>query len=355
VDHAVAMCLRFHLSACVLIAGALCTGLAYPEVGALLGAEAAPTRSVQDRVDHTADCRPNLNAPIGAPHAPQATHPARVSHAPHAHGLPYAARALDARRPADLDPHRHVTHVSVTSRGSRFASKLETVIEADVIAMRRLLQALLDVPLRPAHVDLTLYGSREALQADHSPDAFSATLAGFYLHGTNHVGVADQDDFDATRRVARHEATHALLAAVYGPTPVWLNEGLADAMETLRAVDRTPSLGVRGDHALRLREALGNGYVIDLRTLLAFDAPAWNARSALDTYAPAWALVHELLTHEAGRALVRVVLGTQLAYPCAVLDSIALVEDVYPGGVAALERRWQARMRHANWQPLGGL
>jgi hypothetical protein len=249
-------------------------------------------------------------------------------------------------------PMEQFARVSIASKGSRHAAEIASVIEADVAHMSRLLRDALQVPVRQIQLDITFYGSKEALPVDPTSGAFTQNLAGFYQHGSNRVAVADQPDLEATRRVARHEASHALLAGIYGPTPLWLNEGLAEVMEMLEIAGQTRTIAVHRLHAAHLRAAFGEERSDALQALIAMNADAWNGSPSIETYAPAWALVHELLTHDAGRTLLSAVLSAQLANPCIVLDSAALIEDFYPGGLYALERRWLSRMREGNWRPL---
>jgi hypothetical protein len=249
-------------------------------------------------------------------------------------------------------PGEQFARVTVTNEGSRFAGDLESVIGNDVEHMGRMLRDALQVPVRQIHLNMTLYPSAEVLREHHDVSRLYRNLAGLYQQGRNAVSVADLRDFDATRRLARHEASHALLAGVYGPTPVWLNEGLAEVLSMLAVAGQTRSLDVHERHARNLQVTFRAWRPGALQTLLAMQPADWGRYEAIDTYAPSWALVYDLLSDAAGRTTLQAVLEAQLASPCSVLDSVSLIDTTFPGGVRALEQRWQQRMRDGGWQAL---
>jgi hypothetical protein len=265
---------------------------------------------------------------------------------------PVAVKAVDLS--SQFAPSEQFARVSLTNAGSRFATEMQGALAADVAHMGRILRDVLEIPVRQIDLDVTLYGSADAMRAANSFNIPTQHIAGVYEHGRNRVVIADQTDFEATRRVARHELSHAMLAGIYGYTPFWLNEGLAEAMSALDVVGHNRVLTVLRGYANHLRTDGALQAPRALATLLSLDATGWHANAWQQTYAPAWALVHELLSHADGRELIRAVLAEQQARPCEPLDSPAIVDAAYPGGLDALELRWQRRMRDGAWRALGG-
>ena len=257
-------------------------------------------------------------------------------------------------RPAENLSNRYraneqFARVQVRGEGSRFPDQIRSVIGNDVQQMSRILRDALDLPVRQIDLDIVLYGDRDAFRAS-SGDAtsLSANVRGFYQSRTNMVAILELPGFEATRRVARHEASHAMLQGMYGSTPVWLNEGLAEVMTRLEVTGQLRELTVHTAHAATVKRRLGGG-TGELARLLRHDHASWRASAADATYPFAWSLVHELLRDAHGRALLRAVLDAQAAAPCRHIDSEALVRAHYPGGFRALEERWLRQAGTGNW------
>ncbi len=85
----------------------------------------------------------------------------------------------------------------------------------------------------------------------------------------------------------RHEATHALLHAAVGDLPLWLDEGLAEYLET-----PDTRLGFNVEHVSRLPDDLKGGWKPDLERLETLNTV--REMSPRD-YREAWAWVHFLL------------------------------------------------------------
>ena len=240
--------------------------------------------------------------------------------------------------------------VQVSGEGSRFPQQVRSVIGTDVEQMSRVLRDALDLPVRQINLDIVLYGDRTAFRAASSnPDTLSRGVQGFYQHGANRVAILEQPGFESTRRIARHEASHAMLAGMYGLTPLWLNEGLAEVMTRIEVTGQLRELTPHPAHVAQLRRQFKAATPGALATLLRHDHGSWRMHPSPVTYSRAWGLVYMLMLDSAGRDFLRAVFAAQEAAPCRAIDSMALVEAHYPGGMSSLEAQWRQRGRNGNW------
>ena len=53
-----------------------------------------------------------------------------------------------------------------------------------------------------------------------------------------------------------------------------------------------------------------------------------------------------------GREVISALLVAQGEAPCRPIDSMAIIDEAWPGGAAALERSWLARLSGARWAPI---
>ncbi len=248
-------------------------------------------------------------------------------------------------------PHEQFARVRLHGENSQFPAQLRSVIGTDVEHMSRVLRDALDLPVRQIDLDIVLYRDRETFAASSGNAAtLGRQVRGFYQHATNRVSILEAPNFETTRQVARHEASHAMLAGIYGTTPIWLNEGLAEVMTRIEVTGQLREVTAHPAHSRSVQQQFRNGGSGALATLLSHDHVSWRLRPSTQTYAQAWSLVHELLRDESGRMLIRAVLAAQEATPCQPIDSIALVQAHFPGGLHALEARWLQRARSGDWQ-----
>jgi hypothetical protein len=180
---------------------------------------------------------------------------------------------------------------------------------------------------------LLLYGDAVYGGIGGADAAALAASDGMYRAAERMVVVRGTLEPPRLRRVLRHEAVHALLHEAIGPVPLWLNEGLAELLETGAAGDPDPGKDWRRVlAALPAPERIAViGAVLDMPHA-EFQGPA-----RLRHYAAAWALVQALATDAAGQRTLAALLAAQARQPgCAPIDAIGLLDVSYPGGAAAL-------------------
>ena len=256
---------------------------------------------------------------------------------------------VPARRMSEYDADEQFSTVRFTDRGKRFGARLKSVYPGDARSVARVLRSALALPIRQVDVTVTIEPPGTRLTPE---DGQSRHLAGLYRSGARAIFVKEQGTFAGTRSTARHETSHAMLAAMYGPTPTWLNEGLAEVMSILKVSGQLATLEVDRQHAALLKVRAAEFRPGSLRALLNLDGRSWLATSFTRSYGASWSLVHLLMESSTGREVISALLVAQGEAPCRPIDSMAIIDEAWPGGAAALERSWLARLSGARWAPI---
>lgn len=143
--------------------------------------------------------------------------------------------------------------------------------------------------------------------------------------------------------MVRHEISHAIIAGMLGSVPVWINEGLAEYMETftwqLNWIEAEPSserYGHLGEMKMKFLENIDrlNSYGID------------SDRSYLE----AQARIFFLLDHQMGRNWLRSSFEMYGKNPCAKVSTKQLFEDYYPGGAQEVSRNFSAWLNKGEYR-----
>jgi len=170
-----------------------------------------------------------------------------------------------------------------------------------------------------------------------SAGAWSSAKRTIYLH----MQASDEASF----AVLRHELTHAIVHEAVGGLPLPLNEGLAEYFGRHGA---GRELGQAERRALIAAAPAGDGSEA-LVDLLARDGRAFYGSEAGSTreqrYRRAHALVALLMQRPVTREVLADVLAAQRLDPCRPVALERLLDQHYPGGLAALAGDWAAFMR----------
>ena len=256
---------------------------------------------------------------------------------------------IRARRLGEYDADEQFSRVRFKDRGRRYGPRLKSVYPGDARTVARVLRSALALPIRQVDVTVTIEPPDARLTLR---DGQGRHLTGLYRSGARDIFVKEQGTFAATRATARHETSHAMLAAMYGPTPTWLNEGLAEVMSTLKVSGQLATLEVDRQHAALLKARATEFGPGSLRALLSLDGRSWLETPMTRSYSASWSLVHLLMESSAGRAMISALLAAQSEAPCRPIDSTAIIDQTWPGGATALERSWLARLSSARWAPI---
>lgn len=171
---------------------------------------------------------------------------------------------------------------------------------------------------------------------------------GMYLRADNQIVAYIQKDRARSFRTINHEVSHALLATLAPHTAAWLNEGLAEQAELLQ--EKLGDMRILGDRG-QFRTTV-NGYADEslppLREFLAMHSGEWSRTNRHGNYglqSYTGTFCYFLFSSVQGRALLtrlihRYERGTQGT-------AVAVVDELYTGGVDMLEVQWQAFLRGA--------
>lgn len=165
---------------------------------------------------------------------------------------------------------------------------------------------------------------------------------GVYLPRNNEIVVYIQPRRAATFETIKHETSHAIVDTITPFTTAWLNEGLAEQMETLE-LDGDRLVITRNPENKYFVEQLGAEHhgLIGLEKLFALPSDEWrshHSNTGVPLYCQTGELVYFLLNSVAGRNFIvrllhRYERGTREL-------SSRLVEQDYTGGIQAMQGAW---------------
>jgi len=194
-------------------------------------------------------------------------------------------------------------------------------------------------------VDLNLkvfndQGKFDLYRNEHVPGL--STVSGFYKPSLDEAVVMVQSKDSVTQSIARHEATHVINSGLYGRTPTWFNEGLAEYFERLSVEGQSKRIDVSQHHLTLLKESLADASLMTPTQYLAIDGRAWREHEQGMMYAMAWSIVHFMMQDSLGREPMKILMEHMAANYCKPVDSEAFIEQHYVGGMNAFSERWQA-------------
>jgi uncharacterized protein DUF4124 len=169
---------------------------------------------------------------------------------------------------------------------------------------------------------------------------------GMYIRKGHQIVVYIREDRNGTLETIKHEANHAIIDSIVPSTPTWLNEGLAEQMETLVADGETL---VIHRHPANSQQVNRQQNLLSLRQLLDLQNGEWRKLSAKSNFilqAQSGELVYFLLSSNTGRSFISRVLheykrGSRKR-------SLYLVNENYVGDILGMEINWQ------RWLTSGG-
>ncbi|MEO7875138.1 MAG: DUF4124 domain-containing protein [Dokdonella sp.] len=221
----------------------------------------------------------------------------------------------------------------------------------DALGVQRVMRDVLGVGA-PAGVTLRVVLVR-------SPETYArlvaepalASSAGAYSTATRTIHVRMQAQEEGTFAVLRHEITHALVHESIGNLPTPINEGLAEYFGRYRVRGFGGEVDVGADRSALMRAAPTGNATDALVDLLARDGAAFygNASGTSEReqrYLRAYALVALLMRGAPERAALSAILQRQRMAPCVPVSTERILDERYPGGLAALTTDWLTFMRN---------
>lgn len=181
----------------------------------------------------------------------------------------------------------------------------------------------------------------DAYKQQHAPGLGHAT--GFFNPRTNEAAVFYNKNYHKqSMGLIRHESSHVIMAALFGYTPIWFNEGLAQYFETLYLQGQqkqvSPNLYA---HTFLQRYLQASGDLALAEFFEYYPMQFYQAKTVRLNYYTAWAMMHFLLSDEKGKAIFTALTKTMQQKPCQSVDMQSLLNRYYHGGLPQFTQHLQ--------------
>ena len=231
--------------------------------------------------------------------------------------------------------------LSIDNSQARLPAFTHGYIEKGVQKIYKSLTDVIKVAeVRATHLKLRFISDKKQFHAYRIkavPDT-SYKTTGFYTDRLNEATIWAVGNRDHITRIALHEATHAIVAGMFGGTPTWLNEGLASFFEkTVIEGTNIYSYSVINEHLRRLHSSR----LPSLSNHFTQTHQQWHNDKKSDlNYAVDWSLVFYMMSSPQGRALLRYMLDNLAVNNCNGFDTKQFINQHYQGGLNRFERGW---------------
>ena len=195
----------------------------------------------------------------------------------------------------------------------------------------------------PVKVNLTLAKSKASykhLQAKYAPKL--GPSQGFYVARQNMAVVHHKNDRQA-HQTSVHESVHVLNAGLFGPTPRWFNEGMAEYFESIEMSGLSAKIPAR-DWQRTLA-----GKQLSLNALLNSKRQTWAGSQQSSMYAQSHSLIHFLMSTKQGKQTITALLAHMVQTRCEPSDPKSILRR-YPGGLNTLQNDWIAWMNSRKYR-----
>jgi len=217
-------------------------------------------------------------------------------------------------------------------------------VNAEVRQVYRILSRDLQLEhLRKVLLNVRIIGSQADFQAYKAQVAPQLrTNSGFYTSQNNEAVVFQGNNPETMRAVIRHEATHVIMAGLYGVTPSWFNEGLAEYFEQLKISGQLRQVDAVDYHWAHLQGRYQQGGLMPLREYVNLPPQQWYAGNLQDNYSLAWSLVFFLMENPQGKRFLKGMMNDMAEDYCWSTPGSEYFDANYPGGFKAFEAGWES-------------
>lgn len=166
---------------------------------------------------------------------------------------------------------------------------------------------------------------------------------GVYYASDNQIIVYMREDRAGTFRTIRHEVSHAIVDTITPYAPAWLNEGLAEQMETVSKSGSSLRIASHPMNRKHLMSQLDADRLMGVRSFLSLPSIEWRhtlVKRNGDLQAYAGEFVNFLLSTPPDRSFI-----VRLMHKFERGDrtiSYHLVDENYIGGIRSLEVKWRS-------------
>lgn len=238
--------------------------------------------------------------------------------------------------------------LSLDSSQAQLPAFLQNHIQAGVTKTYKTFSDVIKVAqLKKIHLNLKFISDKNQFHAYRmqvAPDS-SSKATGFYTSRLNQSTIWAVGDKHHMTRITLHEATHAMVAAMFGDIPIWLNEGMAGFFEKMVITgEQTYTFATNDEHLQLLRHSR----LPSLRSHFAQTHADWNHINNSDlNYAIDWSLIFYLMSRSDGRQFLRYMLDDMAVNYCQRFDALSFINNHYAGGLNQLEANWRQWLKTA--------
>lgn len=231
---------------------------------------------------------------------------------------------------------KQVVKISIEYPGWAGDSQLESEIKKQSRLVYKVLNSYIPkIYQRQVNVKIVLFKNSSTFAQYRSRQSTNTRLSGYYSSKTNTIYLPRFQNVERTLAIVRHEMTHSVLAGMLGTIPAWINEGLAEYMESfvwqLNSAVAQPN--VDQYHLLRARS---------MKFLANTDRLDFYGIDQKKHYLHAQASMYFLLDHQEGKAWLKRTFNFYGKNSCEKLSAEQLFSKNYPGGLNAASSNFTA-------------
>ena len=219
----------------------------------------------------------------------------------------------------------------------------DSLIESEIKKQGKMVHKVLShyVPksqLRQINLKIILFKNVADFESHRDDQKGNAQWGAYYSSKSNSIYLPRYPNIEQTMAIARHEMTHAMLAGMLGPVPVWINEGLAEYMESFSWRINIAVAEPRVSEYGRLKN-------VSMRQLANTEHQDFYGSNQQMNYLQAAASMYFLLDHQAGRQWMKSSFAFYGQNPCRKASIDQLFGQNYPGGIDGASRNFSAWLR----------
>ena len=216
----------------------------------------------------------------------------------------------------------------------------DSLIESEIKKQGKLVHKVLShyVPKiyqRQINLKIILFKNVAEFESHRDKQQANAQWGAYYSSASNSIYLPRYPNVEQTMAIARHEMTHAMLAGMLGPVPVWINEGLAEYMESISWQMNAAVAQPRVSQYGRLKGA-------NMKQLANTQHVDFYGADQDRNYLQAVASIYFLLDHQAGREWLKRSFAFYGQNPCRKASAEQLFSKNYPAGIDGASRNFKA-------------
>jgi hypothetical protein len=234
--------------------------------------------------------------------------------------------------------------IEVDDRGANLSDKEKARVEDEVNSVYRFFDKKLYFDIyKTIPVNVRIFGSHKKYKeyiVKESPDLINTR--GVYFPRNKQIVLYMRKDREGSFRTLKHETSHAIIRSLTPFVPAWLDEGLAENMETVAVEDGRLYLDFHAENYRNLAKHHEKKRLIGISEFIGLKSSEWRKRNRLSKYilqTQTGELVRLLLSSTQGRSFVIRLVHAYKRGDRTLASRIA--EKHYIGGLFSLEMNWE--------------